>query len=322
MNEFELIKKYFRPLANNSAALALLDDAAIINISDKKDLILAKDAIVEGVHFPDGETPENIASKLFRVNLSDMAAMGAKPKHYLLATMFNDTVGEKWIKSFSAALKKEQKKFGIELIGGDTTKHKGKLAFSLTMIGEVPRGKALLRSGAKEGDLIFVSGTIGDSALGLMAIQNKLPRISKKAKSFLIDRYRKPEPRVTLGQALIGIANAAMDISDGLIQDVSHICAASKLGAVIEADKIPLSDSAVEVLSKNKKLRESIFTGGDDYELVFTISPKKLKHISTIGKKLGLKLTNIGEIRKKSGLDVLDSKGQKIILSKAGYSHF
>lgn len=258
MNEFKIIKKYLSPLAKNAdGAFALTDDAAILKTPKNYEAVITKDAIVAGVHFVGDELAEKIAQKLLRVNLSDLAAMGATPHSYFLALMLPKTTSENWIKSFAKGLADVQKEFGITLMGGDTTSSPT-LAFSVTAIGLIKSGKALKRNGAKIGDDIFVSGTIGDSALGLHAVKNKIKN------TYLINRYLIPEPRIKLGQELHEIASSCMDISDGLIQDLSHITSASGVGAVVNWQDIPLSQAAQKLLPSIKNKYQIIAAGGDD----------------------------------------------------------
>lgn len=298
MDEFGLIANYLAPLAAGRESLGLKDDAAIIPGPDNSDYVITKDALVEGVHFLKDTAPEDLARKVLGVNLSDMAAMGAAPRYYLVAGCMTPTITEEWHKRFTAELGLIQQQYGCILIGGDTVRHKNTLSFSVTMIGEVPRGRALLRSGAKAGDEVWVSGTIGDAALGL-----------KSKDEYLHGRYLRPEPRVSLGISLRGIASSAVDVSDGLVADLGHIAKASNVRIVLEADKVPLSEAA-----KGAKL-EKILTGGDDYELAFTVPVGKLPQTD-------VKLTKIGFVLPGQGVDVLDAKKRPVSLKKPGFTHF
>ncbi len=247
MDEFDLIEKYFKPLARGfPGSLNLTDDAAVFSIPAGCELVVTTDAISEGVHFIGDEAPELIARKLLRVNLSDLAAMGATPLCYFLAGMLPKTTEAHWVKRFAEGLAEDQKQFRINIAGGDTISTHGALSLSVTALGTVPKGKALRRSGAKPGDIIYVSGTLGDSALGL-SCHCEQSSACKTQDPFLINRYLLPEPRIALGQKLIGIANACMDISDGLVQDLGHICKASGVGATIHRDKLPLSEAGAKI---------------------------------------------------------------------------
>ena len=297
MDEFAFIAKYLKPLAGKEA-LALKDDAAIIPGPAGLEYVVTKDALIEGVHFLQNTDPADLAYKILGVNLSDLAAMGATPRFYLCAACLNPGIDEAWMAAFTAALSEIQRQYGLALIGGDTTRHAGGLVFSITMIGEVPAGKALLRSGAKAGDDLWLSGQIGDAALGL------------KGGKFA-GRYLRPQPRVELGLALRGIATAAIDISDGLVADVGHIAAASGVRVKIAAEDIPI---AVE------NTLELALTGGDDYELAFT-APANVG-IEKIAGQLPLQLTKIGRVEAGVGVEVLDAAGEQLHFKRAGYTHF
>ncbi|MEZ5691888.1 MAG: thiamine-phosphate kinase [Rickettsiales bacterium] len=351
MDEFSIISKYFKPLATKFiGSLALSDDAAIISPPENCELVITKDAITQGIHFIGNEPPELIAGKALRVNLSDLAAMGATPFCYFLALMLPRDFphpsplpeGEGtyyWIEKFTEGLKDTQEKFNISLAGGDTTSTEGNLTISITAIGAVPNGKALRRDGAKVGDDIYVSGTLGDSALGLELLlshqeqskdfakrgqqtesvlsyaswdfQEKIPEAIIKEKN-LINRYLIPQPRLELGIALRDIATSAMDISDGLAQDIGHICSASGVGAIIHADKIPNSGADIQ----------TTISGGDDYELLFTAPPDKKNIIEELSKKLSLQITNIGKTTDENKVKILDENNNIIELHKKGFTHF
>lgn len=313
MDEFSLIETYFRPLAKNTASLNLTDDCALVSLAEGYELAVTTDAICEGVHFIGDEDPALIARKALRVNLSDLAAMGAKPLHYFLALMLPKHTQETWLAAFTAGLAQDQQEFSITLAGGDTTATHGPLACSITALGLVPQGKALKRSGAKAGDDIYVSGTLGDSALGLLALEEKA-----SGQEFLIERYLLPQPRLELGRQLIGIASAAMDISDGLMQDLGHICKASGVGAQLEAMHLPLSASArTHPLAWNLAL-----CGGDDYELLFTAPGSKQAAIRALAKQLALPLTRIGQVTSSMDIVALDEHRLPVALPRAGFKHF
>lgn len=313
MDEFALIKTFFAPLAKDfSGSLNLTDDAALIDIPAGKELVVTKDAIVEGVHFLGSEDPSLIARKLLRVNLSDLAAMGAKPLCYFLALMLPKSISPDWVQRFAQGLAEDQKEFSIHLAGGDTTSTPGPLALSLTALGTVPRGSALKRSTAKVGDGIFVSGTLGDSALGLKLLRNP----DGSPNTDLIKRYLLPQPRVDLGQKLRGIASACIDISDGLVQDLGHICETSGVGAEIIRGKLPLSDSAAEMIAADVELWDAPLAGGDDYELLFTVPPGKKSYLA------GLPVTEIGVVTKGSGVKVLGNEGKPLAVTHTGFKHF
>jgi thiamine-monophosphate kinase len=315
--EFEFIARRLRPLATARGALDLTDDAALLDPTPGRQLVLTKDAMVAGVHFLEDDPPGQIAQKLQRVNLSDLAAMGATPRGYLLALARPKAIADDWLAAFCAGLAADNVAFGIGLLGGDTVSTPGPLTLSLTAIGEVPEGAALLRSGARPGDDIWVSGTLGDAALGLKVLQGELD-VAEDARGYLIERYRLPRPRLALGQALLGIASATIDISDGLVADLGHILEVSEVGAVLRGEALPLSAITRDLPGA----RDAALSGGDDYELLFTASSERRAEIDTLARRLDLPLTRIGAIRAGSDLSILDAAGQEIGVSSRGWQHF
>jgi len=317
-SEFAFIAQHLRPLAaSHQGALDLTDDAALIEPTNGMQLVIAKDALVEGVHFLPHDSAEHIAQKLLRVNLSDMAAMGATPHGYLLALMRPKRLPPEWLGRFSHGLGQDQTAFGITLLGGDTVVTPGPLTLSVTMLGEVRRGQALRRGGARTDDDIYVSGTLGGAALGLEVLQGRLsPPMT--ASDFLIRRYRLPEPRIELGEALRGVAHAAIDISDGLLADLRHVLDMSGKGAEIHTHQIPISQAAVP----HRGALEAALSGGDDYELLFTAHPEQRPAIQAIAEQLSLSLTVIGRITDGTDLDVLDAKGHPRPIERTGWQHF
>lgn len=317
LGEFELIERLLRPLANGFAgALALGDDAALVDVPAGQQLVIAKDALVEGVHFLPDDPPELVAGKLLRVNLSDLAAMGAEPLAYLTVIARPATLSDAWLEGFAAGLRRDQERFGLHLIGGDTVATPGPLLLSLTILGLVPRGTALLRRGARPDELVCVSGTIGDAALGLRILRGLAA--PEDLALPLVERYRTPQPRLELGRALRGLASAAIDISDGLLADLGHILEASGLGAVIEAPRVPLSAPARALPGA----RLSALTGGDDYELLFTLPVEREAELPALAARLQLPLTVIGRTRSEPGLEVRDEHGRPIAVAKTGWRHF
>jgi thiamine-monophosphate kinase len=279
--------------------------------------VLTKDAMVAGVHFLGDDPPAQIAQKLLRVNLSDLAAMGAAPLGYLVALARSKETTDDWLADFCAGLAADNAAFEIALLGGDTVSTPGPLTLSLTAIGEVPKGEALLRRGAGAGDDIWVSGTLGDAALGLAVLQGEL-EAAEAASTFLIERYRLPRPRRALGQALRGLASAAIDISDGMIADLGHILETSGVGAELHADALLLSPAARDLPGA----RDAALAGGDDYELLFTAPPKRRADIEALSRQLDLPLTCVGEMQAEAGLHVLDETGRELPVPKAGWQHF
>ena len=317
MNEFDLIATYFRPLTSGfSGALGLVDDAALLTAPEGKELVITKDAISEGIHFIGDEDPALIAQKLLRTNLSDLAAKGAAPWVYFLAMMLPKDTKPLWIERFAEGLAEDQTQFSIHLAGGDTTATLGMKSFSITAIGTVPTGQMLRRNGAKAGDIIVVSGTLSDSALGLRCLQgNANPYVVEADQLFVKERYLLPQPRLELGLQLYGIASAAMDISDGLVQDLSHLCHASGVGAAIEMEKIPLSPAAKHWFMLEPELLSLALNGGDDYELLFTVPPERIG-------RLPEGCTTIGVITRELGVNVFGKDSKQLILTKHGFQHF
>jgi thiamine-monophosphate kinase len=316
--EFALIARHFRPLAGDGA-LDLGDDAALLTPPAGQQLVLAADALVEGVHFLPDDPPGMIGRKLLRVNLSDLAAMGAAPLGYLMTTAFTRGTADSWIADFVAGLAEDQQRFDISVLGGDTVATPGPACFSLTIIGVVPPGQALHRRGARIGDDIWVSGSIGDGALGLRVLQGKL---APDAEGHLARRYRLPEPRLALGQALRVVARAAMDVSDGLVQDLGHLCRAAGCGAEIAAAALPLSAAASAALAQDAALLPLILTGGDDYELLFAAASEDAAAVRAAGEKAGVPVARLGRFIAGEGVEVRDGSGAAITLPQGGWSHF
>jgi thiamine-monophosphate kinase len=322
-DEFELIERFFAPLAKDyPGALALADDGALIEVEPGHRLVVTTDVLVAGVHFPADDPPDLIARKLLRVNLSDLAAMGAEPVAYLLALALGKDTPLTWLEGFAGGLGTDYAEFRVPLIGGDTVATSGPVTLTLTALGKVAQGGALMRSAAKAGDAIFVSGSIGDGALGLMALEGRAEGLAPAQRDYVIDRYRLPRPRLTLGRRLVGLAHGVIDISDGLIADLGHICRTSRLGAKIEAASLPLSDTARRALTDDPGLLATLLTGGDDYELLFTIAPEGLGAIAEISHDLDLALTPIGSMCEGSGVTIVDRAGLEDVLEAPGYRHF
>jgi thiamine-monophosphate kinase len=313
--EFAFIARRLRPLATAPGALGLVDDAALLDPRPGMQLVLTKDAMVAGVHFLEGDPPGQIAQKLLRVNLSDLAAMGAAPIGYLLALARPRDVEDDWLAAFCAGLAADNATFDISVLGGDTVSTPGPLTLSLTAIGEVPKGLALLRGGARPGDDIWVSGTLGDAALGLAVLQGTLD-VAEPLRACLIERYRLPRPRLALGQALRGLAHAAIDISDGLMADLGHIGETSNLGAEIRADLLPLSAADLP------GAQDAALAGGDDYELLFSAPPSQRDAIERLARKLDLPLTRIGAMQATPGIRALDATGAEVHPGHTGWQHF
>lgn len=317
VGEFEFIDRVLKPLARGyPGALDLTDDAALVDVPPGRQLVIAKDAIVADVHFLADDPPDLIAGKLLRVNLSDLAAMGADPLGYLTVLARPKDVTDVWMRRFAAGLMADQQRFGCHLLGGDTTSTHGPLTLTLTILGLVPHGQALLRSGARVGDDVWVSGTLGDAALGLRVLRGLA--VTEDEALALVDRYRTPRPRLALGRALRGIASAAIDVSDGLLADLGHICETSGVAATIDASLLPLSPIACGIPGA----REAALTGGDDYELLFTAPPALRANIESMGVALELTPTRLGRIESGEGVRVLDADGRPMALDRSGWRHF
>jgi thiamine-monophosphate kinase len=314
--EFALIARHFLPLAGEGA-LDLGDDAALLDPPPGRQLVLAADAMVAGVHFLPDDPPGTIARKLLRVNLSDLAAMGAAPLGYLMTCAFPHGTTDAWIAAFAAGLAEDQREFGLAVLGGDTVGTPGPASFSLTILGSVAPGRALRRKGARPGDDLWVSGTIGDGALGLLALTGRLP-----PDPHLAERYRLPRPRLALGQGLAGLARAAMDVSDGLVQDIGHLARAAGCGGEIEAASIPLSEAARAALAADAALLPRILGGGDDYELIFAADPADAQAIRDAADAARTPVARIGRFLDGEGVRVLDAHGEEISMPSRGWSHF
>lgn len=323
--EFELIARYFAPLAAKMpGALGLLDDACTYTPLAGHELVLTADALVSGIHFLADDPADLIARKMLRVNLSDLAAKGAKPVGYLMTTAFSSEIDEAWVAAFAQGLAVDHAEFGISLMGGDTVSTPGPLTLSLTALGTVPTGKALRRGGAKAGDIVLVSGSIGDGALGLKVLRHEFLGLSTEDRRYLADRYHIPQPRVALGQALLatGRVRAMMDVSDGLVADLAHIAKASGVAATLRANDVPVSDAAAAILAEETDLLPLLLTGGDDYELLLTAAPDSVPDLLGLAAELEVPLTEIGEIAAGSGVSVVDRDGGALEIGSTGFRHF
>ena len=311
--EFALIARHFRPLAG-PGALDLTDDAALLVPPAGRDLVLTVDAMVAGVHFLPDDPPDLVGRKLLRVNLSDLAAKGATPLGYLMTVSAPRATPDAWFAGFAAGLAADQAEFEVTLLGGDTTSTPGPISLSLTAVGHVAPGRMVRRTGARAGDGIWVTGTIGDGALGLAVAQGKLADPT----GHLLDRYRLPRPR--LGLPIAGIASAGMDVSDGLVQDLGHLCRAAGLHATVEAPLVPLSDAA---RAAGPDWLTTCLTGGDDYELLLAVPPARETALHQAAQEARLPLTRIGSFCPGAhGVLVRDEAGRQIDLDRPGWSHF
>jgi len=323
-DEFALIAELFAPLAASAPeALALKDDAALYTASPGRQTVLTVDAMVEGVHFRPDDPAESVARKLLRVNLSDLAAKGATPRGYLLVTAWRDGTPLSWMQEFAAGLAADQQTFGVSLWGGDTVRTPGPANFTLTAIGETPTGAMLRRGGARAGDGLYVTGTVGDAALGLVVLQGGLGQLDGIHREWLAGRYRRPEPRLSVGERLRGLASAALDISDGLMADLGHLCAVSGVGARIDLTRLPLSDAGRAALALDEGLTETISGGGDDYEILFAAAPARETEIALVAAETQVPIARIGTVLPAGeSIAAVDGTGQPVALKRLGYRHF
>jgi thiamine-monophosphate kinase len=323
--EDSLIARYFRPLATDPGAFNLGDDAAILKALGE-DIVVTTDAIVEGVHFLAEDPPDTIARKALRVNLSDLAAKGASPAGFVL-TLALRAADDAWLTSFARGLGSDAGLFGCPLLGGDTVATPGPLMISITAFGRVPAGQMIRRNGAKPGDRVVVTGTIGDAALGLDILKGgavaAVLASDAAAKAMLVGRYRVPQPRNALAAAVRDHAHAAMDVSDGLAGDLAKLCAASGVSAVIDAPGIPLSAPAAALLAHGTVGIEAIVSGGDDYEILCAIPEDRFEAFAQAAGTAGVAVTSIGTvIAGEAAPRFLDGEGREIALKRLSHSHF
>ena len=317
MNEFELINKFFKPLATSKESFGLTDDVAKISLEPDEELIISKDLLAQDTHFLKEDGGYKIAKKALLSNLSDLASSGSTPFGYMLGFIKNDTLTHKFYEDFTQGLKEVQDEYDLKLLGGDTIRSKT-LTFSITIFGKIKKGSALLRKNAKNGDSIYVSGYIGDSYLGLKNKTNK----------YFHDKHFFPSPRIKLGQELLknNLSSCAIDISDGLLADLNHICISSNLSEKIQLDDIPFSKEAQTLLYTSKKTSKlDLIAGGEDFELIFSINKDSEEQINQLAKKIKINLTKIGEFyldkEANTKVDLLDSKNNKIKTNTDGYIH-
>lgn len=322
--EDRLIERFFKPLATMPGALGLADDAAFLSPAPGTDLVLKTDAIVGGVHFFADDAPQAVASKAMRVNLSDLAAKGARPLGFLLSLAIPKAVDESWLAGFAEGLRADAVLYGCPLFGGDTDRTPGPTTISIAMFGGLPSGTMVRRSGAKSGDKVFVSGTIGDAALGLRLRRGDEVnwKLSDAHSQHLVSRYLLPQPRTALAEAVRNHASAAMDISDGLVGDFSKLCRASGAGATIEVARIPLSGAARAVIATDGDMLEKALTGGDDYEVLCTVPAGAAAAFREAALACGVAATEIGQVTAGKEARFLSSDGKRLEFEQASFSHF
>jgi thiamine-monophosphate kinase len=319
MGEFELIAQCFSQAGRSrtDVVIGVGDDGAVVQVRDGFDLVVTTDTMVEGVHFFPDVDPRALGHKLVAVNVSDLAAMGAEPAWLSLAITL-PKVEDAWLQAFAEGLSETADYYNCQLIGGDTTR--GPLTLTVIAKGFVPRGKAITRAGAKVGDYIYVTGTLGDAALGLKLVQNQV-EVSKKHRAHILQRFHYPTARVALGQALRTIASSAMDISDGLCGDLPHILNRSKVGAIVDVSKIPMSQALKDSCDWQSALQCAL-SGGEDYELVFTVPENKRGSLEVLLSPYGVPISCIGRVTGLTGKLELKQGDQPFTYQHSGYQHF
>jgi thiamine-monophosphate kinase len=323
--EERLIARYFGPLATAPGAFGLSDDAAIVTPPPGFDLVLTTDGVIAGVHvFPD-DAPGNVGRKALRMNLSDLAAKGAKPVGFLLSIALPGKIDEAWLAGFAAGLGEDATHYQCPLLGGDTDQTPGSLSISIAAFGVLPHGSMVRRSTAKAGDTIAVTGTIGDAALGVLLRRDASLagrwRLPDAMSAHLKQRYLLPQPRNALAEAVREYAAAAMDVSDGLAGDLAKLCRASGVATEIDVARVPLSDAARAAIAAEPALLETALTGGDDYEIILTLAPDKLAPFRAAAEKAGVAVTEIGRVTAGQGARFMHD-GKPLSFARASYSHF
>lgn len=327
LREFEIIARHFAPLATESAALGLRDDAAVLVVPESRELIVSCDTLIEGVHFFADDPPRSIGHKALAVNLSDITAKGARGFAYLLALAVSPNTSDAWFEEFAAGLRELQEATGIALVGGDTTASPGPLTITVTALGLVAHGHAVLRHGAKGGDRLYVSGTIGDAYLGLRLLKEpsieRVWGLSEDEAAFLVDRYRRPSPRTDLVLPLRNFAQSAIDVSDGLVLDIEKLAHVSHVGARVEAPRVPVSTPAQKVLAREPGLLTAMLTAGDDYEIVAAVPEISARDFEAEAQARKAEVTMIGRIEAEGEKVVVNGEdGRPLDFDRKGFSHF
>lgn len=320
--EDRMIARFFAPLATHPGALGLTDDCAVITPPDGCDLVLTTDAIIGGVHFFAEDAARTVASKALRVNLSDLAAKGARPLGYLLSLAVPQTVDDDWLAGFAEGLRADAVLYDCPLLGGDSDRTPGPTTVAVSMFGSVPAGTMVRRAGARPGDRIFVTGSIGDAALGLAMRNSRNWPISDEQRQYLMTRYLLPQPRNVLAEAVRTHATAAIDISDGLAGDLAKLCRVSGVAAVVEVARVPLSDAAHAVLAADPTMTETVLSGGDDYEICCAVPPDRAESFRAAARTARLAVTDIGEIAAGEGVVFSQADGTPILFRQPSFSHF
>ncbi len=323
--EERLIARYLRPIATHPGALGLVDDAAVLSPPPGCDLVLKTDGVIAGVHFFPNDPAEDIGRKALRMNLSDLAAKGAKPLGFLLSLAMAAGTDETWISAFASGLGEDALHYGCPLLGGDTDHTAGPTTVSIAAFGTVPHGRMVRRSTAKVGDCVVVTGTIGDAALGVKvrgdAGLSVHWRLTPAMAAHLEQRYLLPQPRNALAEAVLQHAAAAMDVSDGLVGDLAKLCRASAVAAEIDVARVPLSDAAQAAVAADPAMLETVLTGGDDYEILLTMVPEKLPKFHAAADAAGVLVTEIGRVLDGEGARFMHN-GEALTFARPAYSHF
>lgn len=320
--EDKLIARFFGPIATDPGALGLKDDAAFIKPPAGCDLVLKTDAIVGGVHFFNDDAAGNVAAKAMRVNLSDLAAKGATPLGFLVSLALPNDTSDGWLSDFAKGLREDAATYKCPLFGGDTVRTPGPVMVSVAMFGSVPEGMIVKRSGAQAGDKVFVTGSIGDAALGLGLRNGAAWPLNDAQKDHLASRYLLPRPRNALAETVRHYASASMDVSDGLVGDLTKLCRVSGVAATIDATRVPLSDAAQAVIAADPAMLETAFTGGDDYEILCTVTPAKVDRFRVAAMAAKVAVTEIGIIEQGEGACFRDGEGTPLAFKHGSFSHF
>jgi thiamine-monophosphate kinase len=324
--EAQLIASYFQPIATHPGAFDLTDDAAAIAPPPGCDLVLTTDGVISGVHFFRDEPADAVARKALRINLSDLAAKGATPLGFLLSIGLPTGLPADWLKSFACGLREDAEHYGCPLLGGDTDHSPGAITVYIAALGTVPHGAMVRRKGARQGDLVVATGTIGDAALGLVLRRDMAAterwKLDAAMRDHLLGRYLLPQPRTVLAEALRRHASAAMDVSDGLAGDLAKLCRVSGVAADIAIADVPLSPAAHQAVATEPALFETILTGGDDFEVIATVAPEKFEALRREAAAAGVAVRQIGTIVAGQGAHFRDADGRTRDFRRPSYSHF
>jgi thiamine-monophosphate kinase len=324
--EDRLIATYFRPLATHPGAFDLADDVAAIAPPPGCDLVLTTDGVISGVHFFAEDPADAVARKALRINLSDLAAKGAAPLGFLLSIGLPAGLPADWLKSFARGLREDAEHYGCALLGGDTDRSPGAITVYIAALGTVPHGAIVRRKGARPGDVVVTTGTIGDAALGLVLRQDAAAagrwQLDAAMRDHLNSRYLLPQPRTAIAEALRRHASAAMDVSDGLVGDLAKLCRASGVSADVAVAEVPLSPAARQGVAAEPALIETVLTGGDDFEVIATVAPDRVEALRREAAAAGVTITQIGTAAAGQGVHFRDADGRALVFRRPSYSHF